>query len=44
MRPMKTIKWESIAARFPADPVFLALCVSAVIFALVGLVLVLSES
>ena len=49
---MKTIDWESIAARLPAalsmklkpgqifqDPVLLALCVSMVIFALVGLVL-----
>ena len=54
---MKTINWESIAARFPAarsmrlkpghifeDPVFLALCVSTVIFALVGLALLLRES
>jgi hypothetical protein len=44
MRPMKTINWESIASRFSADPVLLALCVSTVIFALVGLFLVLSES
>jgi hypothetical protein len=49
---MKTIDWESLAARLPAalsmrlkpgqifeDPVILALCVSTVIFALVGLVL-----
>jgi len=52
LRRMKTIDWESIAARLPAalsmrlkpgrifeDPVLLALCVSTVIFALVGLVL-----
>jgi hypothetical protein len=52
LRRMKTIDWESLAARLPAalsmrlkpgqifeDPVILALCVSTVIFALVGLVL-----
>jgi hypothetical protein len=57
LRRMKTIDWQSIAARFPAarsmrlkpghlfeDPIFLALCFSTVIFALVGLVLLLSES
>ena len=52
---MKTIDWQSIAARFPAarsmrlkpgqifeDPIVLALCVSTVIFALVGLVILLN--
>jgi hypothetical protein len=54
---MKTIDWQSIAARFPAarsmrlkpdnffeNPIFLALCVSTVLFVLVGLVLLFSES